>query len=208
MAVDGEFLIQREFEYLALARVLRAQKRYDQAVDLLQRLQDGAEANGRTSRFIETLILHALTLQDAGDIDQALVALTHALTTARPGGFIQVFVDEGQSMASLLQEAQKRAIAPEYTGELIAAFRGEPGSTGPKPEEADQSGMIEPLSERELDVLHCIAEGLTNKAIANRLYLSPNTVKVHARNIFSKLDVHSRVQAVAKARDLGLLSSR
>ena len=118
---------------------------------------------------------------------------------AEPGGCIRVFVDEGPPMKQLLQAAASRAVAPEYTRRLLAACS--PG--GAKP--AAQSATVEPLSERELEVLQHLAAGRTDREIAARLHLSLYTVKVHARNIYGKLGVNRRMQAVAKARELGVL---
>ena len=123
-------------------------------------------------------------------------------------GFTRIFVDEGPPMARLLYEAVTHGITPDYARRLLAAFPvAEPEQTVPLKTQASKSDLIEPLSERELEVLQLIAEGLTNREIADRLFLSLNTVKVHTRNIYGKLDVHHRTDAVAKARALGILHS-
>jgi len=129
--------------------------------------------------------------------------LEKALFIGEPEGFIRIFVDEGQPMDHLLQEALKCSDAPEYVRRLLAAFPAKaPRQATSTTAQVDQSDLIEPLSERELEILQKIAEGLTNPEIAERLYLSLNTVKVHTRNIYGKLGVHNRTQAVAKARAL------
>jgi LuxR family maltose regulon positive regulatory protein len=134
--------------------------------------------------------------------------LERALTLAKPGGFLQIFVDEGPPMARLLYGALAHGIAPDYVRRLLAAFPvAEPEQSGPAGNISLESSMIEPLSERELEVLALLAQGLTNRQVASRLYLALNTVKAHARNIYGKLDVHNRTQAVARARALGILSS-
>ena len=130
-------------------------------------------------------------------IAQAMIALEHALTLAEPGGYVRIFLDEGEPMARLLYRAVERGIAPEYAGQLLAAF--------PALEAKPHTEMVEPLSERELDVLRLIAEGLSNQEIARRLHLSLSTVKWHTGNIYGKLGVKNRTQAVAKARSLGIL---
>jgi LuxR family maltose regulon positive regulatory protein len=136
----------------------------------------------------------------------ALESLAKALDLAEPGGFIRIFVDEGPPMARLLYEALSRGIAPGYARRLLAAFPiSELEQTGPSKTQAPKPGLVEPLSERELEVLQLIADGLTNPEIASRLYISLNTVKVHTRNIYSKLDAHHRAGAVARARTLGIL---
>jgi LuxR family maltose regulon positive regulatory protein len=196
-----------EKEYMALARILIAQGRLDEATTLLQRLLEATETGGRTSRAIEVLLLQALAFQAKGDTDQVITALGQALTLAEPGGFVRIFVDEGPPMAHLLYEALARGIAPDYVHRLLAAFPSiEPEKAAPSTKNL-QSDLIEPLSEREIQVLELIAEGLTNQEIASRLFLSQHTIKAHTRNIYGKLDVHSRTEAVARCRALGILSS-
>ena len=195
-------------EYVVLTRTLIAQKRLDDAIQLLQLLLETAEIGGRTSRVIEILSLQALAHQGAGDTTRAMDALERALTLAEPEGFVRTFVDEGPPMARLLYEALAREIAPGYARRLLAAFpMPEPEHNGPPNTQSPESDLIEPLSERELEVLQLISEGLTNPEIASRLFLSPHTVKTHARNIYSKLGVHNRTQAVTSARAWGILPS-
>jgi LuxR family maltose regulon positive regulatory protein len=195
-------------EYIVLARILIADGRLDEAARLLQRLLEAAEAGGRISRVIEILMLQALSLQTQEDTDQAITTLEKALTLAQPGGFIRIFVDEGPPMARLLYKALTHGIAPDYSRRLLSAFPvAEPEQTDPSKSQVPESELVEPLSEREIEVLQLIAKGLTNPEIASRLFLSLNTVKVHTRNIYGKLGVHNRTQAVARARALGILPS-
>ncbi|MFC1976235.1 LuxR C-terminal-related transcriptional regulator [Chloroflexota bacterium] len=204
----GDPIYLHEMEYIVLARILIAQGRLDETIGLLQRLLEAAETGGRTSRAIEILLLQALAFQAGGETTQAMVALEQALTLAEPGGFIRIFVDEGPPMARLLYKAATRGIAPDYARRLLAAFPvAEPEQTDPSKTQAPKSELVEPLSERELEVLQLIAEGLTNPEIASRLFLTLNTVKAHTRNIYGKLGAHNRTQAVAQARALGILSS-
>jgi LuxR family maltose regulon positive regulatory protein len=205
---DGELSFLREIEYVVLARILIAQGKLDEATRLLRRLLEAAEVGEHTSRMIEILILQALASQAGGEPIRAMTTLERALTLAEPGGFIRIFVDEGPPMARLLYKAVTRGIAPDYARRLLTAFPvAEPEQADPSKTQAPQSELVEPLSERELEVLQLIAEGLTNPEIASRLFLSLNTVKAHTRNIYGKLGVHSRTQAVAKARALGILPS-
>jgi LuxR family maltose regulon positive regulatory protein len=204
----GDPIYLHEVEYIVLVRILIAQGRLDETTGLLQRLLEAAEAGGRTSRVIEILLLQALAFQDRDDTARAMTTLEKALTLAEPGGFIRIFVDEGPPMAHLLYEAATREVAPDYARRLLAAFPiDEPEQTDLAISQALESELIERLSEREIEVLQLIAEGLTNPEIASRLYLSLNTVKVHTRNIYGKLGVHNRTLAVTRARALGILPS-
>ncbi|MFN2186013.1 MAG: LuxR C-terminal-related transcriptional regulator, partial [Anaerolineae bacterium] len=205
---DGEPTYLREMEYIVLARILIAQERLDEATRLLQQLLEAAEGGARTSRAIEILMLQALAFRAGGDTARAMTALQRSLTLAEPRGFLRIYVDEGPPMARLLYEALSLGIAPEYSNRLLAAFPvAEPEQAGPSTVAAANVELIEPLSERELEVLGLIAEGLTNPEIASRLFVSLNTVKAHARNIYGKLGVHNRTQAVTRARALGILPS-
>jgi LuxR family maltose regulon positive regulatory protein len=208
LSLDGELPFLRETEYLALARILIAQGRLTETTQLLQRLIETAEVGERTSRVIEILMLQALAFQAGGDPAQAMIPLEKAFTLAEPGGFIRIFVDEGSPMAHLLYEARERNILPDYAGRLLAAFSvAQPEQSTASKTPPKKSEWVEPLSERELEVLQLIAEGLTNQEIATRLFLTLNTVKVHTRNIYGKLGVNNRTQAVARVRDLGMLPS-
>ncbi|MFC1959122.1 LuxR C-terminal-related transcriptional regulator [Chloroflexota bacterium] len=203
---EGNPIFQLEVERLVYARILLMQNRLQEATELLQTIGAATEAGERTSRLIECLILRVLVFQAGNNMEQALVALERALTVARSGGFVQMFVDEGSPMAQLLYEVLQHDIEPDYVRQLLTAFPIE------RPVQLDSAGshtsefeLIEPLSDREIEVLHLIAKGLTNQEVATKLYLSLNTVKVHARNIYDKLGVHNRTQAVARARVLGIL---
>ncbi len=204
--IDGELAHVHDFDHVILARIFIAQERLDETFELLQRMFEAAEAGGRISKMVEILILQALAFKAGSNTIQALAKLKRALTLAEPGGFIRTFVDEGQPMASLLYEALNRGISPEYVQRLLAAFPvTAPEEAASTKSQVDQSKLIEPLSEREIEVLQLIAKGLTNQVIATRLVLSPHTIKTHTRNIYSKLAVNNRTQAVDIARTLGIL---
>jgi LuxR family maltose regulon positive regulatory protein len=200
----------READYLMLARTLIAQERLQAALELLMHLAALAEETGRTAALIEALVLLARCRQARDQDAQAVDALGRAVALAEPGGYVRLFADEGPSVAGMLNQVAERRIAPAYVQQLLDACAASalgmrrPGTTPTTREE--KAPLLEPLSERELDVLELIALGLTNRQIAARLYLSLNTVKVHTRNIYGKLDVHSRTQAVARARLLGALA--
>ena len=152
-------------------------------------------------------MLQALVLQAGGETDRAMARLEELFTLAEPEGFTRIFVDEGRPMVRLLLRARSQEASADYAGRLLAAFSPEDRMpSGPSLEQRDQSGLVEPLSPRELEVLELIARGHTNREIAGRLFLSLHTIKVHARNIYGKLGASNRTQAVARARDLGVLS--
>jgi LuxR family maltose regulon positive regulatory protein len=211
LRVDDQINFGRELEHIILARALvavgleQAEEPFlDKALDLLARLLHMAESRGWVGKAIEIRVLQALAHQGRGDTGAALIVLERVLSNAEPQGYVRTFVDEGPPMARLLAEAADRGIAPNYAGWLLAAFgdrmKDEPAASVLRP-----SFTVENLSERELEVLQLIAEGLSNREIAERLFLALSTVKVHTRNIYGKLGVHSRVQAVTRARKLGLL---
>jgi LuxR family maltose regulon positive regulatory protein len=161
--------------------------------------------------MIEVQMLKALALQAQDSLDQALASLEAALTIAEPGGFVRMLVDEGEAMLQLLRQAATRGIAPEYTSKLVAAFEQPPyGAPLAAPSVPHQppplvQPLVEPLSERELEVLRLLATGLSNPEIAQRLYIATSTVRSHLKNIYGKLNVHKRWDAVQRAEELGLL---
>jgi LuxR family maltose regulon positive regulatory protein len=206
--LDDELQFAREAEHIVFARILVAQGDLQDAINLLERLTKKAEAGDRITRRIEMSLVLALALEARGDKDKAMTALERTLTLAEPEGFVRIFVDEGPPMARLLYEALSRGIAPDYIRRLLAAFPMiESEQASPPDAEPPESDLIEPLSERELEVLALIAEGLTNREVASRLFLSLHTVKAHTHNIYGKLGVHNRTQAVGRARALGVLAS-
>ncbi|MGF1471323.1 MAG: LuxR C-terminal-related transcriptional regulator [Rubrobacteraceae bacterium] len=205
----------REFEHITLSRVLIAQYKSErvehpihEAVGLLERLLKEAEESERTGSVIEILLVQALAYEAQDHIPAALVPLERALTLAEPEGYVRLFVDEARPMARLLSEAATRGIMPNYSGKLLAAFEvDKQGTAGESPSTAFPSSqpLIEPLSQRELEILRLVAQGLSNRQISERLFLALSTVKGHNRIIFSKLMVQNRTEAVARARELGLL---
>jgi LuxR family transcriptional regulator, maltose regulon positive regulatory protein len=189
-----------EYEHITLARVLLASGSTVQASQLLDRLLQAAEHGGRTGSAIEILVLQALAHDVRGDARAAFVPLERALTLAEPEGYVRVFVDEGPRMAALLQAAAKRGIAPAYVQRLLTQF----GT--PTAERHASQNLIEPLSERELDVLRLLATDLDGPEIASQLMVSLNTMRTHTKSIYTKLGVNSRRAAVHRAEELQLLS--
>jgi LuxR family maltose regulon positive regulatory protein len=200
LSADDDLSYLREFEHITLARLLlarRAQDSVDQAVRLLERLLLAAEAGDRTGRVIEILVLLTLSRQRLGDIPAALAGLERAVTLAEPEGYVRIFADEGPLMASLLRVLAKRGTAGNYVRRLLAAADDSPV----------KQDLIEPLSERELDVLRLLGTDLNGPAIARELMVSLNTVRTHTKNIYAKLAVTSRRAAVRRGAELGLSRS-
>jgi LuxR family maltose regulon positive regulatory protein len=191
----------QELEYLALARVLLAQGQEEDASSLLAQLAEAAEAEGRNGRLIEILTLQAMALQAQNRMADAVTVLDRALSLAQPEGYVRVFVDEGAPMAELLRQAATRGIAPGYVQALLEA--------GETDEATIQSSivqpLVEPLSEREIEVLGLIVSGLSNAEIARELVITVGTTKWHITNIYGKLQVRSRAQAIKRAHQLNLV---
>lgn len=190
---------------ISQARVHLAQGDPSAALAVLEPWRRQVEAKGWEDERLKVLALQAVALQAQGDKDQAVHVLLDALALAAPGGFIRTFVDEGPPMAHLLSAAAQGSM-PDYIGKVLAACnteerKSEVTSFLPPPAQP----LLELLSQRELEVLHLIAQGLSNQEISERLVLALDTVKGHNRNIFSKLQVQRRTEAVARARELGLL---
>jgi LuxR family maltose regulon positive regulatory protein len=192
-----------------LARAYLAQDKAEEALAALEPLLAPAEAADAFLHVIEVCALKALALQALGDTSAALASLERSLALAEPEGFARVYLNEGPPMVELLREAASRDIHPEYTHKLLAAFGvseyGRAGVGSPIPPHSPTSTLLDPLTPRELDVLCLISDGLSNQQIAERLVIALNTVKRHTSSIYGKLGVKSRTQAVARARELGLL---
>jgi LuxR family maltose regulon positive regulatory protein len=198
---DSEIDLLREGELVVLARVLMAQKAWDKATKLIDRLVDAAVDGKQWKRVVELFALQATALGAQGKQDEALEPLVRALALAEPEGYVRTFVDEGAPMAALLRRAASRGIAPVYTHKLLAAF--EPDKRPGEPPTA--KALIEPLSEREIEVLRLLNTELSGPEIARELVIALSTLRTHTQNIYGKLDVHNRMQAVAQAERLGLL---
>ena len=196
-----------EVEYLALAHIHIAQNKLDEADRLLQRLIENAKAGDRVYMMIEMRLMRALIFKAKQDTAAAMAELRLALSLAEPGGLIMILVNKGKPVADLLEEivavkkrdhdAAKAGFSLSYAKKILSSFKA---VSAPKIE-----GLMDPISERELEVLRLIAAGLSNREIAEKLFISLNTVKTHTKNINSKLDVNNRIKAVARAKELGLL---
>jgi LuxR family maltose regulon positive regulatory protein len=212
LSVENELSYLREFDHITLAKVLLARYQSNHAdgsisgvVGLLERLLKAAEEGGRIGSVIEILILQAIAYHTKGDLPAALLPLQRALALAEPQGYVRMFLDEGSSMLQLLREASAREIMPDYTDKLLATFEAEKQKSEDKPDLPPAEPLIDPLSQRELKILQLITQGLSNREIGERLFLALDTIKGHNRKIFDKLQVQSRTEAIARARELGLL---
>ncbi|MCK5012103.1 MAG: hypothetical protein KAS98_16525, partial [Deltaproteobacteria bacterium] len=197
---NEEYTFMHEWELMSFSRIYLAQGRLDKSVGLLQKPIKTAEERGRITRVVEMLLIQATALKAQGDTYEAISSLRKALSLAEPGGYIRIFVDEGQPIAELLEEIldAKIDVPRAYVKKLLSAFRIS------KLIKTDD-GLVEHLSERELEVLRLIAAGLSNKKITDELFISLSTVKTHIRNIYSKLNVHSRTEVTVKAKEMDLL---
>jgi LuxR family maltose regulon positive regulatory protein len=207
LSIDDTLENLRGIEYLAFADILIAQKRLDEAARLSQRLFEMAQAGDSVYMMIMIRLFRALIFKAQKDKAQALDELKSALALAEPGGFINIIISRGKPIADMLEEIvegkkhdpkdAKAGFSLSYSKKLLSVFKA---VTPPKIE-----GLMDPLSERELEVLHLIAAGLSNREIADKLFISLNTVKTHTKNINSKLNVNSRIKAAARAKEMGLL---
>jgi LuxR family maltose regulon positive regulatory protein len=191
----------REGEYFTLARLLLAQDRSAEAQALLANLEQFARDRGLRRSLLTVHILRARAERALGHEAEALVSLERAVRLAAPAGYLRACLDEGAVFGDLLRRV--RPVAPDFVDRLLAAFSGE--RPVPPPAVSPASTLIEPLSQRELEVLNLVAQGLTNREIAERLFITVGTVKTHVHNIYGKLGVHRRTEAIARAREIGLV---
>jgi len=177
----------------------------------LERQQRVAETQGLTHRLIELSLAEAMARRALGEDKQAFKSLERALTLANSAGCIRVF-DQGPALAGLLEEAAHRGIARDYVEQIMRTIGTSPGLGAGQRERLALSGTgaagvgLETLSERELEVLRLMASGASNQVMADRLVVTVGTIKSHVNHIFGKLDVHNRLEAVARGRELGLLN--
>jgi len=207
LSVEDDLSYLREFEHITLVRVLLAQSQhypddapFAETMKLLEHLLKAAITGERTGSMIEILILQALAYQLQGNTSAALVPLERALTLAEPEGYIRIFVDEGSSMLILLEKAKKHGVRPSYVHQLLTAFAKVDTESRP----VVKQSLIEPLSERELEVLRLFKTDLSGPEIARELTVSLTTIRTHTQNIYTKLGVNNRRSAVRRAEELNL----
>jgi LuxR family transcriptional regulator, maltose regulon positive regulatory protein len=216
LSVNDDLSYLYEREYLTLARVRIAQGRMspsgpflDDALMLLERLLADAQSKARMHSAIEVLVLRALALHARDTLPAALDELKHALALAKPEGYVRIFLDEGVPILTLLSQVGKAdPVLQEYVQTLLAHSTMAPGNIQLSSLDNDRSSkqkLVDPLSERELEVVHLLAAGASNEEIAGQLVIAVGTAKRHVSNILAKLAATNRTQAVARARELGLL---
>ena len=212
LSVDDELIYLREFEHIVLARVLLAKYQKDRdehvilkALSLLERLLKAAEDRKRLGSVIQILMAQVLAYQLKGDTSKAYAALERTLTLAQPEGYFRIFLDEGEPLRLLLFDF-RRSIGKQSHGnhellgdvdKLLSAFA--------QPKDLQQSKLIEPLSQRELEILRLFKTELSGPEIARELVIGLSTIRTHTKSIFSKLNVNNRRAAVKRATDLGLI---
>jgi LuxR family maltose regulon positive regulatory protein len=214
LGADDEPAYSREPEYLVLVRVLLRQDRPGQALALLERLLAAAASQGRTGSIIEIQALRAVALAASGEEAPAVTALVGALMLACPQGYVRVFADEGAPMSALLgrlvaaqraEEAAARGVPLGCLGQVLRAFGGTNVAADSAQRAAAVPGLVEPLTPRELEILVLLAAGTSNPRIAGELVVTLDTVKKHVSHLLGKLGAANRTEAVARARQLGLI---
>jgi len=208
LSLEGDLTPLNEAQYIVFARVLLAQKKYIDSMNLLQRLFKASVSGGRVSKMLEIQILQALALQAGNLEEECFTVLKRVLIQAEEKGFFQLFVQEGLEMARLLYDFSKKEGVTPYIKRLLSAFQGKETEPDASKDSIEcNSVLIEPLSEREIDVLRLLANGLSRQEMAEKLFVSLHTVKTHLRNIYAKLGIHNRLQAINMARSLGILET-
>jgi LuxR family transcriptional regulator, maltose regulon positive regulatory protein len=212
---EGDPAPSTEFEHLAVARLLIAEGAFDHARSLLDHLASRMEAEGRGRRWVQTLALKAIGLSLAGEGQAAGRLLWQVLTRAEPQRYMRTFIDEGRPMKDLLEamlsgpsprpEASPRALPVKYAKHILAGFQPSVSHREGSTSAEVSYNLVEPLSGRERDVVRLLATGKSNQELARHLSLAPDTVKWHLKNIFEKLGVNNRTQAILAAQQLNLL---
>jgi LuxR family maltose regulon positive regulatory protein len=197
--------------YPILAKALIRDGRLEEALGLLERLQDVVEERGLTRYLIEALVQEAIAMQKQGEDEKAIGSLEEALTMAEPESFIRTFINEGAPMGKLLRMIKARGFKTSYVDKLLNELekeaKDERSTVMPQMPGLDEAqiSLVEPLTERELQVLRLLSTNLSAKEIADELFVAVSTVRSHVKRIYSKLNVHTRLEAISTAKDLGLI---
>ncbi len=219
VAAGDELSYFREYEHTTLARVLLAEhaatgstQSLQTALGLLDRLFAAATDGARVGTVVELEVLRAIAYDANNARAEALEALGHAVGLAEPDGWVRVFVDSAAAVTSLLREVAAGQPPSGYASVLLAAVTSgataaaAPRQPGPGTAPAQPQELVDPLSDRELDVLRLLGSDLDGPAIARQLTVSLNTVRTHTKHIYTKLDVNNRRAAISRAHQLGLLT--
>ncbi|MEM7028575.1 MAG: tetratricopeptide repeat protein [Chloroflexota bacterium] len=212
LPTDDTLIYLLEIDYLVFARILIADGNSQEAQTLLDKLETTAKDGGRITRLIEVYILKALAYQSLGEREAGLSQLEQALILAEPEGYIRIFVDEGEGLIPLLKQIAGRGLAVDYIRQLLPLFDQQSSISSPEraereshlAENSSANMLLNPLTERELTTLRYLATELTIPEIAEQLIVAPSTVRSYVKNIYSKLDVHTRMEAVNRGRAVGL----
>jgi LuxR family maltose regulon positive regulatory protein len=197
MPVEQDAHSFNRFIDLNTARLRQAEGKFDQARDLLVKAYKQAERSGWRYASLAVRVLQSLAAESEGS---ALEFLRNALQRAEPEGYIRLFLNEGERLVPLLRESARGGVAPEYVGAILSAY-----GKARKISSTKLAGLVEPLTERELEVLRLVAAGLSNRQISEQLVVSLGTVKSHIHHVFGKLGVESRTKATVRAQELGLI---
>ncbi|HEX2048772.1 MAG TPA: LuxR C-terminal-related transcriptional regulator [Acidimicrobiales bacterium] len=198
---DGGVVLRRTADmHVGMGEIHRERHDLHAAAEALRRSLALGEHNGRTGAVIEILVVQALARDARGDAPAALASLRRAVTLAEPEGYVHVFADEGPPMTALLQARAKESFRTDYVRRLLAA--ASPGD----PHRPVKQPLVDPLSDRELDVLRLLASDLGGPEIARELSVSLNTIRTHTKNIYAKLGVNNRRAAVRRGQELQLFA--
>jgi len=189
------------YELIVYARYLMALKRFEEALGLLEKILQSMERLGHRIKIFEIQILISLILRFQGKTDEAILSINSVLELTQPAGFKRIFLDEGPSMASLIKLSISTGFESKFAGDIVKLFKEENREVIQKDKRAI---LIEPLSEREIEVLGYLESELSVPEIAALLHIATSTLRTHIKNIYSKLGAHSRFEAVAKAEDLNI----
>lgn len=200
LGAKDDICFDREFEYFTYIRILNMVGRSREAIPILTEIKKQARNLGRWHSVIESICLEAWTYKSMNDMTRALILIGEAIRLAQNEGYCTVFINKGESMSNLLEIALKAGIEPSYCAFLLKKFDRHIPIDG-----HSINGLIETVSEREIEIIKCMATGISNAEIAKSLFISENTVKRHLSNIFAKLGVNKRVHAIVRCQELGLI---
>jgi|LSQX01.3.fsa_nt_gb LuxR family maltose regulon positive regulatory protein len=195
-----------ELPLLTYIRLKLLQENLDGLFELLEKIQQVVEAKHWQNILIETLILKAMVVDAAGDTNTALKLLTEAMVLSLKERQLRLFADEGQPMLQLLRRTKQKGNVSDYVAKIISLFNIPETATAQNEGRPEQ--LPEPLTRREKEILELVCDGATNKEIAERLFLSISTVKNHIHNIYGKIGVGNRAQAIIRVQEIGLLRSQ